>query len=141
MSIFLHPLHVQREVHGLAIIVRAAGEVDQQSVSALRCELKTAVAMAITPFPVVVDLTEVRFFGSAGLNEVLRQHQRASAERIPFRIVATHRAVLRPISMTGLNQILEVHANVEQALRPIGIPGQRAEPRQPTGSTSATAHS
>jgi len=112
----LQPLHVQREVHGLAIIVRAAGEMDQQTVPALRIELQTAIAMATPPYPVVVDLTGVRFFGSAGLNELLRQHQRASAERIPFRIVATHRAVLRPITMTGLDQILEVHSDVEAAL-------------------------
>ncbi|MCR3752133.1 anti-anti-sigma factor [Lentzea californiensis] len=115
-KIFVQPLHVQREVHGLAIVVRAAGEVDQQTIAVLRTELQTALAMATPSFPVVVDLTGVRFFGSAGLNQLLVHHRRAAAEKIPLRIVAAHRAVLRAIEMTGLDQVLELHANVEQAL-------------------------
>jgi anti-anti-sigma factor len=115
-KISVQPLHVQREVHGLAIVVRAFGEVDQDTVPALRTELQTALAMATPPFPVVVDLTEVRFFGSAGLNQLLAHHRRAAAEKIPFRIVAAHRAVLRSIEMTGLDHVLELHTSVEQAL-------------------------
>ncbi|MEV6715349.1 STAS domain-containing protein [Lentzea sp. NPDC051208] len=115
-KISIQPLHVQREVHGLAIVVRAAGEVDQETVSLLRTELRTAIAMATPSFPVVVDLTEVRFFGSAGLNQLLIHQRRAAAEKIPLRIVAAHRAVLRSIEMTGLDQVLELHPNVEQAL-------------------------
>jgi anti-anti-sigma factor len=112
----LWPLHVQREVHGLSIVVRAAGEVDQYTVSALRTELRTAIAMATPPYPVVADLTGLQFFGSAGMNELLRQQRRASAAGVPLRIAAAHRAVLRPITMAGLDQVLELHPDVEQAL-------------------------
>ena len=120
---FLWPLHVQREVHGLSIIVRAAGELDRQTVVALRIELQTAIAMATPRFPVVVDLAGIQFFGSAGLNELLRHHRSAAGMRIPFRIVAAHSAVLRPITISGLDQVLDLYPDVERALaadRPAG---------------------
>ena len=109
--------HVQREVHVLSTVVRAVGEMDQDTVFALRQELRVAIAMATPPFPVVVDLSGVTFFGSAGLNELLTQQRRASAVGCPLRIVAAHRAVLRPITMSGLDHVLELYPDVEQALR------------------------
>jgi anti-anti-sigma factor len=115
-NIFHLPMHVQREVHGLAIVVRAAGELDQETVHALRLELRTAVAMATPPFPVVVDLTGLTFFGSAGLNELVRQQRRAAATGIQLRIAAAHRVVLRPVAASGLDQVLELYPDVEQAL-------------------------
>src|SRR5690349_22146231 len=113
---FLSPLHVQREVHGLSIVVRAAGEVDDFTVLPLRVELQTALAMATPPHPVVVDLSAVRFFGSAGLNELVRHHRSAEAVGVPLRIAAAHKAVLRPITLTGLDRVLQVWPDVEQAL-------------------------
>jgi anti-anti-sigma factor len=113
---FHHALHVQREVHGLAIVVRAAGDLDQDTVPALRLELRTALAMATPPFPVVVDLSEITFFGSAGLNELLKHQRRAREARIPLRIAAAHRAVLRTITASGLDEALELYPDVEQAL-------------------------
>lgn len=115
-DIFRLPLHVQREVHGLSIVVRAAGEMDQISVGALEIELRTAIAIATPPFPVVADLSGLTFFGSAGLNEMLRQQRRATAAGVPLRIVASQRAVLRPITMSGLDQVLDVYPDVPQAL-------------------------
>jgi anti-sigma B factor antagonist len=113
---FLGPLHVQREVHGLSIVVRAAGEVDEYTVLPLRMELQTALALATPPHPIVADLSAIRFFGSAGLNELLRHHRDAEAAGVPFRIVAAHKAVLRPITMTGLHDVLKLYPDVEQAL-------------------------
>lgn len=111
------PLHVQREVHVLSVVVRAIGEVDQDTVAALRHELRVAIAIATPPFPVVADLSGVTFLGSSGLNELVRQQRRAGAAGVRLRIAAAHRAVLRPIRAAGLDQVLEVHPDVEQALR------------------------
>jgi anti-anti-sigma factor len=72
--------------------------------------------MATPPFPVVVDLTGLTFFGSAGLNELVRQQRRAAATGIPLRVAAAHRAVLRPVTASGLDQVLELYPDVEQAL-------------------------
>ncbi|HUQ57015.1 STAS domain-containing protein [Lentzea sp.] len=113
---FALPLHVQREVHGLSIVVRAAGEIDQNTVGALTLELRTAIAMATPPFPVVADLSGVTFFGSVGLNELLRHQRRASAAGVPLRIAASQRAVVWPITASGLDQVLELYPDVDQAL-------------------------
>ncbi|MET9224402.1 STAS domain-containing protein [Lentzea sp. NPDC003310] len=111
------PLHVQREVCVLSVVVRASGDVDQDTVAALHDELRVAFAVATPPHPVVVDLSEVTFFGSAGINELLTHHRLAAASGIPLRIVATHRMVLRPLTAAGLGDVLEIHPDVEQALR------------------------
>ncbi|KOV83258.1 STAS domain-containing protein [Nocardia sp. NRRL S-836] len=110
------PLHVQREVHGLAVVVRAIGELDQDTVAALHDELQIALAMATAPFPVVVDLSGVTFFGSAGINELVVQQRKARSAGVPLRVAAAHRVVLRPITASGLDQWLELYPDVEQAL-------------------------
>ena len=120
---FPPPLHVQREVDVLSTVVRATGEIDQESVPAFRHELRIAIAMATPPFPVVVDLSGVTFFGSAGLNELLTQQRHARTVGSPLRVVAAHRAVLRPITMSGLDDVLELYPDVEQALH-----ARRVEP-------------
>lgn len=110
------PLHVQREVHGLSVVVRATGEIDQTTVAALGVELRTAVAMATPPFPVVADLSGVTFLGSAGLNELLKHERKARASGVPLRVAAAHRAVLRTISASGLDPVLAPFPDVAAAL-------------------------
>ncbi|MDX3658930.1 STAS domain-containing protein [Streptomyces sp. ID05-26A] len=117
LETFRLALQVHREVHALSVVVRAVGEIDQDTVAALRRELRVALAIATPPFPVVVDLSGVTFLGSSGLNELLAHQRRAHAARIPLRVVASHRAVLRPITASGLDQVLEVLPDVERALR------------------------
>lgn len=110
-------LQVQREVHALSVVVRAVGEIDQDTVAVLRQELRVALAIATPPFPVVVDLSGVTFFGSTGLNELLAHQRAARTGRTPLRIVGTHRAVLRPVKTSGLDQVLDLYPDVERALR------------------------
>lgn len=113
-------LQVQREVHALSVIVRVAGEIDQDTVAVLRQELRVALAIATPPFPVVVDLSGVTFLGSSGLDELLEHHRAARAARTPLRIVAAHRKVVRPLTVSGLDQVLEPYPDVERALRVSG---------------------
>ncbi|GLY50421.1 hypothetical protein Lesp01_40770 [Lentzea sp. NBRC 102530] len=99
------------------MVVRAVGEIDQDTVPALSDELQVAIAVATPPFPVVVDLSGVTYFGSSGLNELVRQQRRARSAGVPLRIASAHRAVLRPIAMSGLDQVLDLYPDVELALR------------------------
>lgn len=68
------------------------------------------------PTPVVLDLTGVRFTASSGLNSLVRFHQLGVERGTPLRVAATGRAVLRPIHETDLDQLLEIHATVPEAL-------------------------
>lgn len=115
-KVSLLPLHVQREMHGFAVVVRAAGEVDHHTVPVLRTELATAIAMATPPFPVVVELTMIGFCGAAGLNELVTQNERTSSAGIPLRIVGSHPAIMRPIALTGLDEVLPLYPDLAGAL-------------------------
>jgi anti-sigma B factor antagonist len=110
-------LHVQREMAGLAVVLDVAGEIDYTTIGALRLELDAALALATPAAPVVVDLSRVTFFASAGLNELVVQHQRANEHRTPLRVVAAHRQVLRPIELTELHHVLCLFPDRASALR------------------------
>ncbi|SDF73149.1 anti-anti-sigma factor [Lentzea fradiae] len=113
---FSLPLQVQREVHGQSVVVSARGEIDQNTVAALGSELRTAVALTTPPFPVVADLSGVTFLGSAGLNELLKHERVARASGISLRIAAAHRAVVRVIAASGLDEVLTTYPDVPRAL-------------------------
>jgi anti-sigma B factor antagonist len=64
-----------------------------------------------------VDLTAVTFFGSAGLTALLAATRLSEARREPLRIVVDHnRPVIRPIMVTGLDDVLTLYHTVEEAL-------------------------
>jgi anti-sigma B factor antagonist len=68
---------------------------------------------------VLVDLTDVRFFGSPGLNVLAESAEQASAKPgfQPLRVVVdSNRPVLRPIELTGYDAILALYHDIEDAL-------------------------
>jgi anti-anti-sigma factor len=113
---FEHPFRVERQVHGYAVVVRVAGEVDALTVRELKREIAVGLALATPPAPVVVDLTEVEFFAAAGLNELHRGHLAAQAAGVLLRVVACHRHVLRPFEISGLDHELRPCETLAEAL-------------------------
>jgi anti-sigma B factor antagonist len=111
-------LTVECEDRGDSILVRARGDIDSSTVSELVSKLRIALRMA-ADHParlVIVDLREVTFFGSAGLNAVLDCREDGIAAGTSVRLVAENSQVLRPIEVTGLNRVLEVYPTVTDAL-------------------------
>ncbi|PXY22204.1 STAS domain-containing protein [Prauserella muralis] len=98
------------------IVVAAVGEVDLGTVDTLRAELHAAAGRAVPPGPLVADLSDVSFFGSAGLTVLMSAHEECAARDIAFRVVAPSRTVLRPLQLTGLDEVLELTASREEAL-------------------------
>jgi anti-sigma B factor antagonist len=111
-------LSVSQEVRGATVVVRFVGEIDLTSVSAVRAAVTAALADATAPNPIVLDLTGVGFLASAGLAELQTAHQRAADQHTPLRIVATGRAVLRPLEVTGMAAALDIRPDVTTALLP-----------------------
>jgi anti-sigma B factor antagonist len=66
--------------------------------------------------PLVFDLTEVAFLGSAGLGVLLAGRQQAIDAGTSVWVVAPSRAVLRPIQVTGLEGLLNVVGDLASAL-------------------------
>ena len=98
-------------------VVEAAGSIDMLTAPELAGHLSTALAEGI-PVIVVVDLRQVDFLGAAGLSVLVAADQRARAQQIMLRLVASTHAVRRALSITGLDQSLSVYAALEPALAP-----------------------
>lgn len=91
---------------GAGVIVRAAGEVDSTSAPVLRERLDAVLeggAQEIT-----VDLAAVTFLDSAGLCVLAAAYRRANGQDVRLRVLASSRAVIRPLQITGLWDLLQV---------------------------------
>jgi anti-sigma B factor antagonist len=87
-------------------VLTAVGEVDSSSAPALRArldEVLDAGARSIT-----VDLNGVTFLDSAGLCVLAGTHRRATELGVALRVLASDRAVVRPLQITGLYGVLAV---------------------------------
>ncbi|MBB3086586.1 STAS domain-containing protein [Geodermatophilus sabuli] len=83
-----------------------AGEVDSSSAPALRTAVDDAFAAGVSEL--VVDLGAVTFLDSAGLCVLAGAHRRAEEECVRLRVLACNRAVIRPLQITGLWELLAV---------------------------------
>ncbi|HEX2214364.1 MAG TPA: STAS domain-containing protein [Mycobacterium sp.] len=111
-------LDVRCETRDGAVLVSVDGEVDSSTVDVLLRVLDDGIGMAAGApgRMVVVDLDEVTYFGSAGLNAVVSAHERGLADGIAVRLVATKAEVVRPLEITRLDQVLQPYRSVASAL-------------------------
>ncbi|MEV0108363.1 STAS domain-containing protein [Nocardia sp. NPDC050799] len=99
-----------RAENGTAIVT-VRGEVDMASAPQLQAALEDAQRGGD---PLVVDMSEVGFLGSAGLS-VLLVISEAAEPGAGLRVVVSD-AVRRPIELTGLDKLLSVHESLADAL-------------------------
>jgi anti-sigma B factor antagonist len=99
---------VKVHISGAAPHVRltAAGEVDSSSAPVLRQHLETVLDTDVTE--ITVDLGRVSFLDSAGLCVLAAAYRRAVAQDVRMRVLASSRAVIRPMQITGLFDLLQV---------------------------------
>ncbi len=64
----------------------------------------------------VIELGDVTYFGSAGLNAVLGCYERGLGEGVAVRLVAANAEVLRPLQVTKLDNVLRPHPSIAAAL-------------------------
>jgi anti-sigma B factor antagonist len=80
------------------------GEVDSSSAPVLRQHLDALLDDDVREL--TVDLTAVSFLDSAGLCVLAAAHRRAVAQEVRLRVLASSGAVVRPLQITGLWQLL-----------------------------------
>jgi anti-sigma B factor antagonist len=90
---------------GAAACVSAAGEVDSTSAPVLRQQLDDLLDGDVLEF--TVDLGRVTFLDSAGLCVLAAAHRRAVRQGVTMRVLASSRAVIRPLQITGLWDLLK----------------------------------
>lgn len=106
-------LRLTSRTAGTVVVVEVCGEIDLATADRVAAAVEAGLAGA--PTALVLDLTEVSFLDSAGLSLLARAHM-AAGERTPFRVVATQRAVLNPIQLTGMDKMLNLFDTVAGAL-------------------------
>jgi anti-sigma B factor antagonist len=96
-------------------VVTAAGEIDLTNAEGFRDALLSALDAGA--LGLVVDLTATTFIDSAGVTALARASRRAAAsERTTVRLAVTSPAVLRVLNLVGVDQLIEVHASVTDAV-------------------------
>ena len=96
------------------VLLTVAGEVDSSTAPSLRAVLDSAFADGVPAL--TVDLDGVTFLDSAGLCVLAAAHRRAAEDGVRLRVLASNRAVIRPLQITGLYDLLAV----EQAESGVG---------------------
>lgn len=84
----------------------AKGEIDSSSAPTLRSRIDAVLDGDVQEL--TVDLDAVTFLDSAGLCVLAAAHRRAVRSGVRLRVLASSRAVIRPLQITGLWDLLRV---------------------------------
>jgi anti-sigma B factor antagonist len=91
-------------VAGPSVCVRAVGEIDSTTAPLLDQHLGAVLETDVREL--TVDLGGVTFLDSAGLCVLATAHRRAVRQGVHLRVLASSRAVIRPLQITGLWALL-----------------------------------
>lgn len=129
---------------GTTLVLTVRGELDLATLPQLDQHTRS---IDDTATGLILDLSEVRFLASIGV-EALVKLALHGTRRIDFAVVATNHAVLRPLHLLGLLDVLAVYPDLAQALTALTstppTPDLRfelfhtTEPTHPPGETVAT---
>ena len=98
---------------GSVVVVRASGAIDMLTAPQLAEAIR--VALSKGPTGLVVDLTDVEFLASAGMQVLVAAHSTATpAAR--FAVVADGPATSRPLKIMGLADLLGVYPTLDSAI-------------------------
>lgn len=119
MNVVSEPGAPRREVGGLlvtgsglpggVIVVRAVGEVDTATATTLVTGINDALDKK--PAVLVVDLSEVTFFGSVGITSLIEAERRTHC---PMRVVVTP-AIRRILGIVGFDMLLNLYDTLDDA--------------------------
>jgi anti-sigma B factor antagonist len=96
------------------VLLRAKGDLDAYTAPGLRTQLHDATAGDADL--VVVDLADITFIDSAGLGALVGAHRRMREGGGRLRIVRPPALVARAFELTGLDEVLDLRDDSEQAL-------------------------
>jgi anti-sigma B factor antagonist len=95
-------------------VVAAPEEIDITNAGWLRAALLQASADGSRTL--VVDMSGTHFCDSAGLNVLIRAHQRAEADGGEVRLVISRASVLRIFVVTGIDRVIPIFASLDEAV-------------------------
>ena len=101
-------------------VVTAPEEIDVTNAARLRSVLLEATAPGHATL--VVDMSQTQFCDSAGLNVLVRAHQRAEAKGGQVLLVISTTHVRRIFTVTGIDSVIPSFPGLQQALAPTAAP-------------------
>ena len=88
-------------------IIHVAGELDMFTGPSLQDHLNKL--LATRPDRLIIDLSQVSYMGSAGLQVLLDTRQAADQQATTLQLSGTNQhAVARPLAITGLDHLFEI---------------------------------
>lgn len=100
---------------GSELVVRVAGDVDLATVATLAGAFDRAQhAFRAVPggLGIVADLRAVSFLSAAGMRVLVGARDACLADGLDLRVVAAHAAVVSPLSLAGLDRVLNLQADL-----------------------------
>ncbi|GAA1311934.1 STAS domain-containing protein [Saccharothrix xinjiangensis] len=111
---FDEPIAVRTVRHGDALVIQVEGEVGMDTCDQVRAEV--VERLEERPGTLVLDLNGVEVFGSIGLSLLVEVRHRAEARGVPFAVAAGRRVVLRPLTDTGVADLLVLRPEAAEAV-------------------------
>ena len=104
--------------HGEPVVLALAGELDVGTVLVVVRSVAAALATSPAPQVIVLDLTELRFLGAAGVRVLCTAADHAAAEGTTVRVVTGGNPVVeRSLSLSGKDRVLDVYPDRVAAVR------------------------
>jgi anti-sigma B factor antagonist len=125
-------------------LVQVNGAVDVFSAAKLRGHLFALIATG--HHHLVMDFEHVTFVDASGLGVLVGALKRVRGHRGSIRVVCSHERIVTVFRVTGLSDHFPIHANLEDAVAPLGRQASFARPAddprprtsQPTARPSAS---
>jgi anti-sigma B factor antagonist len=100
-------------------VAHLSGEVDMANASKLESQIARAVPNAA--LGLVLDLSDTRYFDSAGIRMLFGLHERLSGRRQALRAVVPQDSLIRgALLVTEVDRLVPLHATLEEALAAMG---------------------
>lgn len=112
------PISVTTSEAGEVNIVHVSGEIDVTSAAVLRDALEALIADGRRRL--TLDLGGVTFMDSTGLGIVVGRLKKLTRHGGTLTVVVSHERVLRVFTITGLDRLIDIHPDLEGAVRAAG---------------------
>jgi anti-sigma B factor antagonist len=98
---------------GRTVVLSVFGTLDM--LTAPNLDIAVNNALREGPAALIIDLTDVDFLASHGMGVLIAAHHRAGSD-IAFLVVADGPTTARPLTLTGIYEIIDIHPTLSQAL-------------------------
>ncbi|CAK7286427.1 Anti-sigma factor antagonist [Streptomyces misionensis JCM 4497] len=106
-------LTVAATITGGIHVLTPAGEIDHHTGDSLSQTLD----LSSTPRPrVVVDMRQVTFMDSSGINILIAVHRALTGAGGRLRLAAPRTAVMRTLALVGIDTVIDCHETFDQVL-------------------------